>query len=180
MRIPPPARDHRGAWLAGGLAATAAAGAWIAQVNLPGLFGWELAFTGTRAARHLARWAADPDVGPVAANVRRDYVFLAVYWVPFSAAAGWAAKHHGRAGTAWLPVYAVACDAVENAFLLREVAVYGRDGTVPSYLAAGAGVAAAAKFLLLAVTLGYVAAGAVTAARRRRPRAPRPSPRSGR
>jgi hypothetical protein len=133
---------------------------WLRPVS-PGCgayFRMQFAFTNARATSALAQWAADPGLDASVAFLRRDYAFLALYWLPLVFAAGMAADRYRVRGTAmaWLPLVAAGCDAIENAFLLRLVSD-GRDGTIGNaVLAPAASVAATAKWLLLAVVAGYL------------------------
>ncbi|HEV2890834.1 MAG TPA: hypothetical protein VGX28_10715 [Frankiaceae bacterium] len=158
----------------GGLAASTAALVWMESLPHGAILRFELAATRGTAGAVLHDWTrldlADD-------YVRRDFAYLATYWLPPFAAAGWAASRHAARGRhAWarrgrwvaaLPVCAAGLDAVENAFLLRQVAeaqrvgplVYGATG--PAHLAPLAAVAAASKFLLLLLVVAYVAGALV-------------------
>lgn len=133
---------------------------WLRPVSPGGgpYFDLQFAFTTGRAANALAQWAADPGLDASVTFLQRDYAFLALYWLPMVFAVGIAADRYRVRGTAmaWLPLLAAACDAVENAFLLRLVSD-GRDGTIGNALLAPAASAAAlAKWLLVAAVFAYV------------------------
>lgn len=169
-RLPFLARwKHRRWVLLAGLALTVATFLWMESVDHGNIVKLELCgWTRGIAARLLGDW-------PLAVAddyIWRDFPFLAVYWLPMTVAAGWAADRYTTRGftrlatigrnVAWLPLYAAAFDVVENAFLLREIheaqrdglAAYGQSGT--PYLAPLATVAAWWKWVLLLVVVAYV------------------------
>lgn len=153
----------RPVWFLGGLAASAAVFAWMVSVAPGNVAAVQFAFTGERAYAILS----DLDWQATAATLRRDNVFLCVYWLPNIVATLWAADRYRaarrvRPATARWAVVAVALavsvlDAVENALTLEMVwAVRDSLGGVEGWLAAVTSAVAVLKWLCLAVVLAYV------------------------
>jgi patatin-related protein len=179
------------------LVATLWAMRWMGETKSPDLIRLEVwSWTRERAGRILAAWNTQPHGGLARgrANVVRDFAFLAVYWVPLTAAVlmvgravGWAGLRRkkqagpksfpGRLAAAavtvsWLPLVASLLDAGENALLLaqlREFGTRGYDGFVaasPPYLPALTTTVSAWKWLLVVLSLLYVLVGLCYAAPR--------------
>lgn len=152
----------RPVWFFGGLAASAAAFAWMASVAPGNVVALQFAFTAERAHAVLAPWPWDETT----AALRRDMVFLAVYWVPNVVAASWAADRYRadrrvRLATLRYAMVAAALavsllDAVENWLslaIVRDV----RDGAQSDdWFVALMSSVAVVKWLCVAVLLAYV------------------------
>ena len=122
----------------------------------------ELAGTPERAADVMEGWSADRRDQALRGTVA-DYGFLALYWIPLTALAAWAAGllRRGVPGrrtlgmaraavmVAWLPPIAAVLDALENLglFAMIRAADVAR---LPAIIPAATAALAAGKFLLLA------------------------------
>jgi hypothetical protein len=138
----------------------------------PGIVGFEFAGTQDRAAEILADWG-NSGTDAAKASLWIDYAYIVAYGT-FLVLAAWAtrdlAEQRGWTrmaafGVAVIPLAAAAAafDAIEDVGLL--LAVDGHGGDVAPRLSQ---VCASLKFLLIAVTIGYLIAGLVLRFRTRR------------
>lgn len=127
-----------------------------------GILGFELAFTGERAAAMLARWASMGVTETVRVSLGVDVAFLLAYPAMFWHGVKLLVRPDGsafsRAGT-WLGRAVVACtplDALENFALWRMV-----ETGATNALALLAGSAASIKFLLVIFTAAWCGAALI-------------------
>lgn len=152
----------RPVWFLGGLAASAAALAWMTSVAPGNILALQFAFTAERAHEVLAPWPWNETT----ATLRRDMVFLAVYWVPNVVAASWAADRYRadrrvRLATLRYAMVAVALavsllDALENWLSLAIVRDARDEALTDDWFVALMSTVAVVKWLCVAVLLAYV------------------------
>lgn len=131
--------------------------------SMPSIVEFELAEDTGRAASIIQTWGPEGTRAALA-SLWSDFPFLIAYSIALGTASlivsarslgrGWLVVSRLGLMMAWASLIAGLLDAVENAFLISELATGPTERQV-----AGARTAASVKFILVAVVVAYVAVG---------------------